>query len=566
MLPYARMSARGRRVAGLLLLSIGLAVALTYPVAFRLDRVGRLNTGDGRWSIWCVAWVAHALTSAPSRLFDANIFHPHRNTLAYSENNIVAGILGAPAWIATRNAFATHNTAMLAGFVLSFLCTYGLARSLSGDTGLSIAAGIAFAYCPYVFARTAHIQLMMTFALPLALHMMHRLVDRPTAPRAIALGVALAIGALACGYYGIFAGLSVGLGVLLFAITRGLWRSPRYWMTVGLAALVSMIIVGPFFLPYITVRQEFGFERTIGDAAMYSANWQAWLTSSAIAHRWIHPLLGFRWNEVLFPGGLTLVSGLIGIWLVFRSPRSGPLAPAPDVPAPQRDVAAFYIIVAILVFWLSFGPAARLYTILFELLPAFSLLRAPARFAVLAPLSLVVLMAMGLAPLFARLRGAARLLAPTALSAGMTLELAVVPLAMPDVPPMHIAYRFLATARPGVVAEFPFFHARPDFPRHTSYMLLSTYHWMPLVNGYSDHIPEDFRKFAEPLSSFPTREAFAILRSRNTRYVVFHLDMYDQVLRRRLIERIERYKAYLQPMSQTSEVWLFEIVDWPQGP
>ena len=218
---------------------------------------------------------------------------------------------------------------------------------------------------------------------------------------------------------------------------------------------------------------------------------------------------------------------------------------------------------AVFVFWLSFGPAAGLYTLFFEIVPAFSLLRAPARFAVLAPLSLAVLMAVGLAPLFAKLRGAARILAPTALSTAMTLELAVVPLAMPAVPPIHEAYQFLAAARPGVVAEFPFFHARPDYPRHTSYMLLSTYHWMPLVNGYSDHIPEDFRRLAEPLSSFPTREAFAILRARHTRYVVFHLDMYDQVSRRRLLERIERYKGYLQPLSQTENVWLFEIVDWP---
>jgi hypothetical protein len=47
MLPYARMFARGARVAGLLLLAIGLAVTVTWPVAFRLDRVGRLNTRDG---------------------------------------------------------------------------------------------------------------------------------------------------------------------------------------------------------------------------------------------------------------------------------------------------------------------------------------------------------------------------------------------------------------------------------------------------------------------------------------------------------------------------------------
>ena len=34
-------------------------------------------------------------------------------------------------------------------------------------------------------------------------------------------------------------------------------------------------------------------------------------------------------------------------------------------------------------------------------------------------------------------------------------------------------------------------------------MLNSTAHWQPLVNGYSDHIPADFRKTVVPLSSFP---------------------------------------------------------------
>jgi hypothetical protein len=28
---------------------------------------------DGRWSIWVVAWVAHALTTNPLRLYEANI-------------------------------------------------------------------------------------------------------------------------------------------------------------------------------------------------------------------------------------------------------------------------------------------------------------------------------------------------------------------------------------------------------------------------------------------------------------------------------------------------------------
>ena len=35
-----------------------LTVALTYPLAFRPGNIGRIDTGDGQFSIWNVAWVA----------------------------------------------------------------------------------------------------------------------------------------------------------------------------------------------------------------------------------------------------------------------------------------------------------------------------------------------------------------------------------------------------------------------------------------------------------------------------------------------------------------------------
>ena len=90
----------------------------------------------------------------------------------------------------------------------------------------------------------------------------------------------------------------------------------------------------------------------------------------------------------------------------------------------------------------------------------------------------------------------------------MTAELATMPLPLPEAAPVNPVYRWLATARPGPVVEFPFFYNRSDFPRHAEYMLYSTYHWQPLVNGYSDHIPQEFRDMVIPLSSFPTGGEF----------------------------------------------------------
>ena len=285
---HAPTSARTRLARGgaIAALAVLLTTAFTYPIAPRLGSVGRFDTGDGHWSIWCVAWVSHALATNPAGLFDANIFAPHRDTLAYSENNIVAGVLGLPAYLLTGNPYATHNLSMLLGIGLAFVGAYALARYLTRDTGASIVAAIGFAFCPFLFARTAHIQLMLFFGLPIAMLAMHRLVDAPSAGRGVALGLALAVQALACGYYGIFAGLLTALGLPFFAVTRGRWRSPRYWLCGAIAAATAIAPVVPFFLPYIRVQGELGFTRSVEEAAYYSADLQAWLASSAWAHRW----------------------------------------------------------------------------------------------------------------------------------------------------------------------------------------------------------------------------------------------------------------------------------------
>ena len=82
------------------------------------------------------------------------------------------------------------------------------------------------------------------------------------------------------------------------------------------------------------------------------------------------------------------------------------------------------------------------------------------------------------------------------------------------------------------VAEFPFYGERVAFPLHAQYMVLSTSHWMPLVNGYSDHIPQDFREAAAVLDSFPSNDSFAVLQRRRVRYIGVHWD-YVRAARRR---------------------------------
>ena len=533
--------------------AIVIACVFTYPYIIHFNNAGRIDSNDGRWSIWVVSWVAHALTTEPGALFRANIFYPHDNALAFSEGNFVGGAMAAPAWLLTKNPYAAHNFFFIACFVLSSVATYYLVRHLTGDWRAAAIAGVLYAYSPFAFARQAHSQLLLIGFLPWAMLAFHRFIDRVSVARAIELGVVLWLTGLACAYYGIFAGGMVALGTVMLGATRGLWRRPGYWAHVALAAAVCIGLTAPLFWPYLRMQDTTGFARPLDGS--YSANISAWLISSAWAHRWWAPYVANA-SEVLFPG---IIATGFGIWGAFISIR---LKPDTTDRRFSPDVAWFYITTAIIAFWTTFGPKAGLYTLLYYTIPVFSFLRAPSRTGIVVTLCLVVLAAPALIKVMNRKTGITMFVVLFVLAIADTYR---APLRMREAPPVPGVYRTLARLPRGPVIEIPFWSDREAYHRHAEYMLTSTYHWQPLINGYSDHIPQDFRDAALPLSRFPSPDSFRVLEQRGARYVVVHLGLMDAPTRESTIERLDReYVNYLRPIEKDGDVWLYEIIGWPR--
>lgn len=526
-----------------------LACVFTLPYVLQFTNAGRLDTNDGRWSIWVVAWVSHALTTDPSQLFRANIFFPHGNALAFSEGNIVEGVIGAPVWLLTKNPYTTHNFVFLFAFAQSFVATYYLVRRLTGDRRAAIICGLLFAYCPFAFARQAHIQLLMIGFLPWCMLAWHRFLERTNVPRAIELGLVMWLTGLACAYYGIFAGGMVSMAAIWFAVSRGRWNDLKYWSTVALAAAVCVGLIAPFFLPYLQMQDATGFERSI--SGQYSANVGAWLVSSAWAHRWWADYL-YKPAEVLFPGILALVLGCWGATFVHERDGIGL----------KRDEARFYIFISVFTFWLTFGPQAGLYTALYYTVPVFSFLRAPSRAGIIVTLCLVVLAAPALIALIRRKHANLAFGILFLLAAADTYR---APLRMREAPPLPAAYRSLADLPKAPTIELPYWATAPEFHRHAEYMLTSAAHWQPLINGYSDHIPQDFRDNAPILATFPSREAFAVLEPLKARYVVIHRELMNPETRERTVRGLDvEFVDYLRPIVKDGDVWLYEIIGWPR--
>src|SRR5207249_4682908 len=101
--------------------------------------------------MWTLAWDVHALTRQPFALFDANIFHPFRHTLAYSENLIGSAFFAAPILWTTKNLVLAMNAAALVSAPLCALGAYLLARNVGAGPAGAALAGIVFGFSPARF-------------------------------------------------------------------------------------------------------------------------------------------------------------------------------------------------------------------------------------------------------------------------------------------------------------------------------------------------------------------------------------------------------------------------------
>jgi hypothetical protein len=386
----------------------------------------------------------------------------------------------------------------------------------------------------------------MTSGIPLSLLAFHRLVERPTSGRGALLGVALAWQAYACAYYSVFVLLMVGFAVLLIPTLRRRWKDAAYWEAVGVGAVVSVTATVPLMMAALYLQRS-GFNRTLDASRQYVADWRAYLASGNLLHSWMLTLLG-HWNEVLFPGFLTVGLGVTGLVICWRAG------------ARRRELAILYGTLTVGSVWASFGPEGGLYTLLYEVVPTFSMLRAPSRFGLVVAFSLAVLAALATAALLSRSRRPAIL--ASVLIAGAFSE-ALVPVTFGPVLQPSPAYLLLATLPDGPVLELPVYSHALGF-RRSRYMLDSTVHWKPLVDAYSDQIPADFEERAEALADFPSLTSLRDMKRDRVRYAVIHLEPYTPEMRDDLLKRTEAFAPYLRPLYRDREVLMYEIVGYPE--
>jgi hypothetical protein len=115
-----------------------------------------------------------------------------------------------------------------------------------------------------------------------------------------------------------------------------------------------------------------------------------------------------------------------------------------------------------------------------------------------------------------------RPLIAAALVAAVNIESFRAPIGYTDFPGIPGIYRLLAQ-EPGrvVLAEQPFF-PRSGIFQNSPYVLASTAHWRPLMNGYSGYTPASYQRYADAFWYFPQDWAIAAMKQAGVTHVMVH--------------------------------------------
>ena len=518
---------------------ITLTALLTWPqVRYMSTRVGAHD--DPLFSIWRLAWVAHALATDPSRLFDGNIFHPARNTLTFSDAMALEGGLAAPLFWAGVNPIFIYNVLLLGGIAASGFAMFILARHLLGSASGALVSAAIFTVAPYRIEHFMHLELQWTMWMPLTFWAIHRTIETRSWRFGTLTGVFLWLQILSSVYYGVFLAIAAALVVLLLlaAEPKTSWRALPMLLA---GAAVTAVLTFPYARPYLETSRTFGGRRT-ADVATYSATLQNYLASPPQSLLW--SWTGDKWGGVelnLFPGAVAIF--LAGAGLLYR---------------PRRMVLV-YLLLALAMIELSLGLNGRVYPWIVNAVDAMQGLRSPSRFGIIACCAIAMLAGFGAQAVAERIaKGRARMVATVAAALTMfvVIDSATRGMFLADLThqPRNTfnVYRTVRALGPGAVLELPIarLHTLPG--REATYMYWSIAHWQPLVNGYSGYYPPEFVQTVVRTENFPDDQSFRHLRGIGVRYVIVHRAFYAEEEYRDLMQKIGARRE-LQPQGKYSD-------------
>jgi hypothetical protein len=510
-----------REVALAALGAVVAALVMHWPLPLHIGRDVPRDLGDPLPQAWQVAWDGHALLHQPLHWFQANVFWPLHNSLAFSDALLGYAPVGAIG-SGPHAAIVRYDLLFLFAYALAFLGAYLLARELGAGRIGSAVAGAAFAYAPWRLEQDGHLHVISSGGIPLALFLLVRGYRR-SSRRTVLAGWLVAAWQLSLGFS---LGLQLayllavlGAGALVWAWRRGLRPARGVLGATAVGGLVFAALAFAMSQPYLQVARDHPeSKRTDRTVAAFSGWPRQYLAPPGANMVWSGATVGIR-RQIHFAPEQTLFPGLTIVLLALACLALGGYSRRL-----RLGLAGAVLLLAWLALGFHEGSFPWPYELVYQHLPGWQSSRTPGRLNTLTSLGLALLAGGGVACLAARVRRPrARMLLGTALVAAVLVEGAGFSFDGGLHGPAHPTVPTEPSGQHGLAA--PQLHLPMSREGNRRYALWSTDGFPAIVNGRASFQPALTTAIAGDVAGFPDRLSVARLRALGVRTVVLHPDL-----------------------------------------
>ena len=534
---------------------VAVAVIQTAPLAWHVrtsipfgnDTVATVP----RLNVWMLWWNEDRLLHAYRGYWQAPIFDPEPNALAYTEPEWLTGLVASPLWWIGAPPPLVYDAVVLAALALTGLAGYRLARTLGIRRRAAVGAGLLAEMLPTIADQLGVLQsITVVPALIMTLAALARFGR--TGGLAPALGVALWFAASfhTSSNMALFFAPMVALGVVVLAGERLL--RVRTVVALAVAGAVAAALIAPVALVQRRVLETMPRhdEREIAGSSAHLGTYTEMAATNLLRRR-----PPDRKEATLFPGfGLPILAA-VGVAHGLRRRR-------------LRRWTVYALLAVALCAVLSFGPLldhvelgavlGAPYHFLLRTYPGFRFARNLWRFGAVAQVFLTTLAGLGLAACFGRRR--------VILGAVVTIAVAVELLATP-IPLLDLGadaaraewVQWLAHSPPqttlihlpmptGLMAE--------DFERTTYWMDCQMYHHRRIANGYGAYVPSRTALLMQVMPGFPDAASIRALQY----FEIDHVAASAEWSTPEHAERVRQWGKWVVPELVTSEMTIYRLV------